>query len=77
MSLELLTRPSLWMETNVSTVAAAMTENGVRTLRLDVCDGDRPLFAMVLIRGKDTQVILDALDAAERALDAEEQGAAS
>lgn len=70
--MELLTNPHLWMETPVATVAAAMCDHGVRTLQLTAKKKDRPVFAMVLIHGEDTQAMLDALDAAERNLDLEQ-----
>ena len=71
--MELLTNPHQWMETPVATVAAAMSEHGVRTLRLTANKKDRPVFAMVLIHGEDTQAMLDALEAAERNLDEKDE----
>ena len=70
--MELLTNPALWMETPVATVAAAMSDYGVRTIQLSA-GSCRPLFAMVLIHGEDTQTMLDALEAAERDLDLEKE----
>lgn len=67
--MELLTNPNLWFEMPVATVAAAMSEHAVRTLRLIAAKKDRPVFAMVLIHGDDTQAMLNALEAAERDLD--------
>lgn len=63
--MDLLLNPEKWMETPVATVAAAMTERGVMKIQLSAANGDRAIFAMVLISGKNTQALLDAMAAKE------------
>ena len=71
--MDLLLNPEAWIETPVSTVATAMTEQGVSKLQLAVGKDGKALFALVIIRGENTQAMLDAMAAKERELDAEEQ----
>ncbi|MRD73305.1 hypothetical protein HCX48_00435 [Rhodocyclus tenuis] len=68
--MDLLLNPEKWMETPVSTVATAMTEQGVSKLLLAVGRDGKALFALVVISGEDTQALLDALGAKERELEA-------
>jgi len=72
--MDLLINPEKWMEMPVSTVAAAMTQQGVGKLQLAVDKGGKALFALVVISGENTKVLLDALAAKEDELDAEGQG---
>lgn len=71
--MDLLLYPEKWMETPVSTVATAMTEQGVSKLQLAVGKDGKALLALVVISGENTQAMLDAMSAKERELDAEEQ----
>lgn len=70
--MELLLNPEVWMETPVGTVATAMTESGVSKLKLEVGNGAKAVFALVVISGENTQAILDAMASKERELEADE-----
>lgn len=72
--MDLLLNPEKWMETPVSTVAAAMTEHGVSKIQLAVDKEGKALCALVVISGENTQALLDAMENKERELEDEEQG---
>lgn len=61
-----------WLELKVHEVVDAMLKAGASTLQMQLCrDDDKAVFAVVVLRGDDTQALLDAMEAKAEALESD------
>lgn len=66
-----LFHPDKWLDMKVTEVVQLMHEAGAGQLQMQLCTkDDQPMFALVLIQGEDTQVLIDAIQAKADALEA-------